>query len=244
MFGLFKKYKKSTASFGSLITDVHSHILPGIDDGAQDIDDSINLAKRYVSLGFKKVIATPHVMADYFKNTPEKILKSLDVLRNALLKENITLEVEAAAEYYLDETFTKLIENKQILTFGDNYVLFELSYINMPKNLDETINSLLDAGYKPVLAHPERYNYFHAGIENYQRIKEMGCELQLNTISLTGYYGKHVRKAAEELVEERLISFLGSDMHHLKHADALNDAVSLPIMLNLVNSTFIKNQFI
>lgn len=241
LFGLFKKNKIPKYSFSDVRTDMHSHILPGIDDGAQEVEDSINMARRFVNLGYEKIIATPHIMADYYRNSPDRINRSLDVLRNALSENNIQLEVEAAAEYYLDETFTVRIANKELMTFGNNNVLFELSYINMPKNIDETIKSLKDAGYNPVLAHPERYSYFHAGIENYFRIQELGCDLQLNTISLTGYYGKHVRKAAEELVNEHLISFIGSDMHHLKHADALNDALSLSHVHQLINNKFLKN---
>lgn len=230
--------------FKSVGTDMHSHILPGLDDGAQEIKDSLEMAKKFVELGFTKLVATPHIMADYYRNTPERIFKSLEVLKTALENNSIPLEVAAAAEYYLDETFLKKIATSNLLTFGENHVLFELSYINIPRNLEQTIKELLDAGYRPILAHPERYPYWHADIDNFHRVVELGCDLQLNTISLTGYYGKQVRKAAEMLVDEKLVSFMGSDMHHLKHANALKEATHLAHVHELISSPFLKNKFL
>lgn len=242
MFGFFKDKKVIPLNnFSGIHTDMHSHILPAIDDGAPNIAASIEMARRFYALGFRKLIATPHIMADYYKNTPERIKKSLGFLQEALIEHEIPLEVHAAAEYYLDEMFEKKIANKELLTFGDNHILFELSYINMPHNLDETIFNLQNAGYKPILAHPERYPYFHNGIENYLRIKELGCELQVNTISLTGYYGKTVKKAAEELLESEAMTYVGSDMHHLRHADALKDALKIEGLQTLLAGTLLKN---
>ncbi len=226
MFGLFKsRAKKPTIDFSSLGTDMHSHIIPGIDDGAPNVEAAVAMAKKYVELGFKKVIATPHVMADFYRNTPDSIRGGLAVLEEALQQHQIDLKVEAAAEYYFDETFINKLEKKQVLGFGDNYLLFELSYINQPPNLLDVLFRIQDAGFYPVLAHPERYPYYHGSIENYLQIKEYGCFLQLNTISLTRYYGKGVKSAAESLVDHNCISFLGSDMHHMRHARALTDSL-------------------
>lgn len=226
MFGLFKKKKvKRNFDFSTIGTDMHSHIIPGIDDGAQSLKDSLLLAQKFKSLGFKKLIATPHIMADYFRNTPDTINRGLEMLQNGLAEAKIDLEVVAAAEYYLDETLEKKVKQKQILTFGAQYVLFELSYINLPQNLFEFIKLIQDAGYKPVLAHPERYPYYYASIENFHRIKESGCLLQLNSIALTGYYGTGAKKIADEMVEHHLVDFIGSDMHHLKHAAALENSL-------------------
>ena len=186
MFGFFKKKKITPEfNFSNIGIDMHSHIIPGIDDGAQTISDSIFLAKRFVELGFKKLITTPHVMADYYRNTPDTINRGLDILRKGLNEKQINLEVDAAAEYYLDETLERKVTQKEVLTFGQNYLLFELSYINAPQNLFNFIKKMQDAGYKPVLAHPERYPYYPS-IESYQQIRETGCLLQLNSISLTG----------------------------------------------------------
>ncbi|RZL67954.1 MAG: capsular biosynthesis protein [Pedobacter sp.] len=228
MFDWLKKKKEPAFNFASIGTDMHSHILPGIDDGAKNLSDSLLLAARFKELGYKKLIATPHIMADYFRNTPSTVHKALDVLREGLLQNNIDLEVNAAAEYYLDETFENKIEKKEVLTFGDkNYLLFELSYINPPHNVFEVIAKMQDAGYQPVLAHPERYPYYYGSIESYEQIRETGCLLQLNIISLTGYYGKSCKQTAEELVDSLCIDFIGSDMHHLRHADALKESLHL-----------------
>lgn len=235
MFGFFKKKKVTPEfNFSTIGTDIHSHIIPGIDDGAQTLNDSLLLAKKFKALGYKKLIATPHIMADYFRNTPDTINRALDVLRKGLQEIQLDLEVEAAAEYYLDETFEKKIRQKEVLTFGDNYLLFELSYINPPQNLTDFIKLIKDTGYKPVLAHPERYPYYYGSIENLYQIKETGCLLQLNSIALTGYYGKGTNKVAEEMVENHLVDFIGSDMHHLKHATALEESLNTTAMQTLL----------
>ena len=241
MFGLFKKKKEPEINFSMIGTDMHSHIIPGIDDGAKNVGESILMAKRFVDLCFKKVIATPHIMADYYRNTPETIHKGLDILRAALIENEINLEVEAAAEYYLDEVFLKRLAKKELLTFGNNYLLFELSYMNMPPNLLDVLFKMQDSGYQPVLAHPERYPFYHGAIENYLQIKEYGCKLQLNTISLTGYYGSGCRRAAEELIDHHAVDFLGSDMHHLRHADALKQSLYTNRVKSILNQQQLSN---
>lgn len=241
MFGLFNRKKEPKYNFSTIGTDMHSHILPGIDDGAKNIGDSLLLAKRFKELGYKKLVATPHIMADYFRNTPEIINKALDTLRAGLIENNIDLEVDAAAEYYLDETFENKIVKKEVLTFGSNYLLFELSFINPPHNLYDVIAKMQDAGYQPVLAHPERYPYFHNSIESYEQIRNTGCFLQVNTIALTGYYGKGAKQTAEELIDNYCVDFLGSDMHHLRHADALKQSLHLERVQNILAQPQIKN---
>jgi len=245
MFGLFKKKKIAPEfNFSGIKTDMHSHIIPGIDDGAQNLKDALLLAKKFKALGYQKLIATPHIMADYFRNTPDTINRGLDILRKGLEENEIALEVNAAAEYYLDETLEKKIRQREVLTFGENYMLFELSYINPPQNLIDFIKTIQDAGYKPVLAHPERYPYYYSSFESYHQIRETGCLLQLNSIALTGYYGSGAKKVAEEMVEKHLVDFLGSDMHHLKHAAALEDSLSTPLMQQLLTQHQLNNALI
>ncbi|RNL54919.1 tyrosine-protein phosphatase [Pedobacter jejuensis] len=242
MFDFFKKKKITPEfNFSNIATDMHSHILPGIDDGAQNLNDSLLLAKKFKALGFKKLIATPHIMADYFRNTPDTINRALDVLRKGLLDIQLDVEVNAAAEYYLDETLEKKIRQKEVLTFGNNYILFELSYINAPQNLFSFIKTMQDAGYKPVLAHPERYPYYYGATETYQLIRETGCLLQLNSIALTGYYGTSAKKVAEHMVENHLVDFIGSDMHHLKHAAALQESLNTNSMQTLLSMHQLNN---
>jgi len=241
LFGLFKKKRQEPEiNFSVLGADMHSHIIPGIDDGARTVDDSIALAKRFKALGYRKLIATPHVMADYFRNTPDTIRRGLDTLREGLRRHEIDLEVEAAAEYYMDETFERKVREKTVLTFGHNFLLFELSFINYPSNINDMIKLMLDNGYQPVLAHPERYPYFHGTVDNYSRIKEQNCYLQTNAIALTGYYGAGPKALAEEMIENNLLDFLGSDMHHLRHADALKESLYSPFIQKAL-STPLKN---
>jgi protein-tyrosine phosphatase len=242
MFGLFRKRSREPeVNFSSIGTDMHAHIIPNIDDGAPNLEASLAMARKFVGLGFRKVIATPHIMADFYRNTPDKIYKGLEVLREGLLQEQIPLEVEAAAEYYYDETFINKLAKKEVLSFGNRFLLFELSYINQPPHLLDVLFRIQDAGYYPVLAHPERYPYYHGSIENYQQIKEYGCLLQLNTISLTGYYGKSCKHAAENIVDKNLVNFIGSDMHHLRHAQALKDSLHLDRVKRLVQHSQLNN---
>ncbi|HEY4197300.1 MAG TPA: CpsB/CapC family capsule biosynthesis tyrosine phosphatase, partial [Mucilaginibacter sp.] len=160
MFGLFKKKDSPvTTTYASIAVDMHSHVLPGIDDGAQNPEESIILIKKMMELGIKKIIATPHIMADYYKNTAETIGNALTILKAELVKQNIDIEIEAAAEHFFDETFEARVNNGKLMTMGDNYALFEFSFINQPPNLVEMIQRMKDLGYKPILAHPERYQY-------------------------------------------------------------------------------------
>ena len=235
MFGFFKKKATPQNNFQSIGTDMHSHILPGIDDGAKNIEESIALIEKLQSLGYRKLIATPHIMGDYYRNTPEKINSALALVQEAVEQKGIAIEIDAAAEYYLDEFFEQNLEKNNVLTFS-NYLLFELSYVNEPNNIQEIISKIREKGYFPVLAHPERYAYFHQSLERYEEIKSWGCYLQLNAISLTGYYGKNVQKVAHKLVASASIDFLGSDTHHLKHLQALEESLNVKPMEDLLQT--------
>lgn len=242
MFGLFKKKEEKkhiTLDYSSLMVDMHSHVLPGIDDGAQNPQESVILVKRMIALGIKKIIATPHIMIDYYRNTPETISAALDLLKAELIKENIDIEVQAAAEHYFDETFEARVNDRDLMTMGDNYVLFEFSFINQPPNTIPVIQRLRDLGYKPILAHPERYPYLD--IDQFRTLHDWGVNFQLNTISLTGYYGKDAKKIAEELIDNQLVDFISSDMHHPRHAEALKNALKMPYVKKVLFDYPLKN---
>jgi len=246
MFNFFKKkisqQKEIKFNYESVIVDMHSHVLPGIDDGAQTPEESVALVKRLMDLGIKKIIATPHVMADYYKNTPETIKNALDILKAELVKEELTIEIEAAAEHYFDETFEPRIDNERLMTMGNKYVLFEFSFVNQPPNVTQAIQKMVSIGYKPILAHPERYAFMEIG--QLKKLHTWGCSLQLNTISLTGYYGKDAKNKAEELVDNNMVDFISSDMHHLRHADALQNALRLPYLEKLLFDYPLKNSLL
>jgi protein-tyrosine phosphatase len=223
----------------TVVTDMHSHVLPGIDDGAQNVEESIVLIKKMMALGIKKIIATPHVMIDYYRNDAESIGNACTTLKAELKKQNIDIDISAAAEHYFDETFEKRIEDRKVFTMGDNYALFELSFVTQPPNLIPIIQKMKDAGYKPILAHPERYSYMD--IEQMKTIRSWGCDLQLNTISLSGYYGKHAKKIAEEMVDNQIVDFISSDMHHPRHAAAFESTLTTPYLEKLLFDYPLKN---
>ena len=217
IFGGKKELNLEQADLSILGVDVHSHLIPGIDDGAKTIEESIQLLTEFQELGFKKVVTTPHVMSDFYKNTPEIILGGLEKVREAIKEKGLTIEIDAAAEYNLDADFEPLIDAGNVLTFGDNYVLFELPFISEPPMLNSIIWKLQTKGYKPVLAHVERYAYWHNDWEKIAGLKDRGVFIQLNINSLTGHYGPEVKKIGEKLVDLDMVDLLGSDCHNMNH---------------------------
>ncbi|MEO6882511.1 MAG: CpsB/CapC family capsule biosynthesis tyrosine phosphatase [Bacteroidia bacterium] len=223
--------------------DVHSHLIPGIDDGAQTMDDSINLIKELYHLGFKKIITTPHTMSDFYRNTSETILGGMEKVRVELKNAGIPVQLEAASEYYLDYDFEQKIEKEPLLTFGKKkYLLFELSFINPPDNLYQAIFNMQMKGYKPVLAHPERYNYWHRNFSKYEDLIEKGVLLQVNLSSLAGYYSPETKKIAEQMIEKNMISLLGTDCHHERHVAAAKNALYEKSLHQLVQSGLLLNK--
>ncbi len=242
LFNIFKKKEAPLAGYHELVVDMHSHLIPGIDDGAKSIDDSLSLIKELHALGFKKLITTPHIMSDYFRNTPEIILAGLAQVREAVKEADIDVEVEAAAEYYIDDGFVKKMETEKLLTFGDNYLLFEISYINCPDNIEEIIFRMMVLGYKPVMAHPERYPFWYTNFQQYQKFRDHGVILQVNTNSLSGYYGYEARKTAEKLIEHELVDLLGTDCHHLKHVEGLKRGLKEKSLKKLMGTNLLNKR--
>jgi len=219
----------STAGSSSLAvlgTDMHSHVLPGLDDGAETVAHSIDLLKALRDIGFRKLVMTPHIMGDFYKNTPEGVRAALGQLRDAAQEAGITdMTLDCAAEYYLDEFLgQKLSNGTEMLTFGGDkrYLLFETSYMNEPLNLLETVFELKAQGYRPVLAHPERYTFFYGRFSEIEKLRqEYGVLMQLNLNSLAGYYSPAAQKVAEMLIDGGLVDFVGTDTHHLRHTETL-----------------------
>lgn len=244
LFSIFNrkgKSKEPPADLSSLKCDIHSHFIPGIDDGAQTMEDSILLLSGMAEFGYQKVITTPHIMSDFFRNTPEIIKHGLDELRITLKSTDIPLQVDAAAEYYFDSEFSAKISGGQILTFGNKYVLFELSYLNAPEGLGEMIFQLKTSGYTPVLAHPERYPFWYSNPDKFTEIKSRGALLQLNINSLTGFYSPAAKKIAEWLIDQNMIDFLGTDCHHQGHLKLMRKAVQERHLKKLIDSGRLLN---
>ncbi|MDD5570530.1 MAG: capsular biosynthesis protein [Bacteroidales bacterium] len=240
IFHLGKKTK--LIDFSEIAVDMHSHLIPGIDDGAQSMEESIELVKKMQGLGFKKLIITPHVMQDSFKNSSESITAGLNNLKKHLIENSINIEVEAAAEYLLDYYFEEIFKLKKFLSFGNKYVLIELAYFNKPENMESVLFQMQIEGYKPILAHPERYPYWYNNLEHYQKLKDRGVYFQLNTISLTGYYSLPTKKIAEKLIDNNMIEFIGSDLHNLKYFEALEKSASEKYLKKLMESGRLLNK--
>ncbi len=241
---LTKLFQPPSAQLPAITTDLHSHLIPGIDDGAKTMEESISLIKALKAFGFTKLITTPHIMSHRYPNSSEIIQKGLMLLKEELDRQNIDIEIEAAAEYYLDDHLFRLIKQGDILTFGDNYLLFEMSYVIAPADLDHIIYEMQSAGYRPVLAHPERYMYMHHNFEKYVRLKQHGVLFQINTNSLGGYYSKPVQKAAMRLVEMGMIDLIGTDTHSQRHITALEKALNSKNYRKLFEKNVILNNSI
>lgn len=226
---------------------MHSHLLPGLDDGAETIEHSLELLQALRALGYRKLVITPHIMGDFYKNTPEGIRAALQLLREAAAGAGLgDVELECAAEYYLDEFLGhKLADGTEMLTFGGDkrYLLFETSYMNEPLNLFDIIFELKAQGYTPVLAHPERYTYFYGRFAEIERLRrDYGVLLQVNLNSLAGYYSPAAKKVAEQLIDGGLVDFVGTDTHHLRHTDTLlRRTLPLPHLEKLLQLPLLNN---
>ena len=237
-----KKQALPTADLSPLITDMHSHLIPGIDDGAKTKEESLELIRELHALGYRKLITTPHIMSDHYKNTPEIINSGLATMQDLLKNENIPIQLEAAAEYYVDFDFEQKINNSSLMTFGKNYVLIELSFINSPDFLDGIIFKMRTAGYIPVLAHVERYPYWYNSKDKYDQLIDQGVLLQMNINSLAGQYSIQAKQISKYLIGKGMISFLGTDCHNMHYIEQLKSCLKdkyLHMVLrsgNLLNS--------
>jgi tyrosine-protein phosphatase YwqE len=222
-------------------TDMHSHLIPGIDDGAKDLEESLSLVRSLHEAGYRKMITTPHIFWDLYKNDSATILRGAEILNTAIKKEGLSCEVIPAAEYYLDDHFEKLIEQNDLLSFGDKYILFEISFVAEPPSFKRALFNLRLLGYKPILAHPERYEYWNTHFSKYEELAEQDVHLQLNINSLTGQYGQSVKRTAERMISEGLITFLGTDCHHSGHIDLMKQACLNPQLRALLESGKLLN---
>ena len=244
MFNFFRKKPTEESKLSSLpvSTDIHSHILPGIDDGSPDVDTSLELIRGLMDLGIRKFIATPHIIGDLYRNTPATINAALEETKTACKKAGMDIELSAAAEYMIDDYFLDLLRSRSpLLTLHKNILLTEISYSTAPVNLEAITANIISQGYKPILAHPERYHFYHHNPDIYRRLKEMGFHLQVNLLSLTGYYGKAVRKAARYIIENDLASLVGTDLHHKYHLTALSDGRNGVIFNELLKNKTYNN---
>jgi tyrosine-protein phosphatase YwqE len=228
LFGkLFRSKSQADPGFiNPLHVELHSHLIPGIDDGVQAMEESLQVLQAWEQMGYTKAITTPHIMGDFYKNGPHNILPKLDEMRQAMKEREMKIELHAAAEYLVDDALEMKIEKKELLTFGNNYVLIELPFTEEPANLKSILFSLRVNGYRPVLAHPERYGFLGNRKEKYEELFESGILFQVNIFSLIGYYSPQVQKAAEFLIERKMVNMVGSDTHGVRHLPVLQAALN------------------
>jgi tyrosine-protein phosphatase YwqE len=220
---VFVPKQKESDLFSFLQADMHSHLLAGIDDGVSTEQQAQTIIEEFISLGYRKIVTTPHITGDFYKNTPEIIHKKLADLKQHLAQNNVKINIEAAAEYYLDEHFLSLLQDKKpILCFGSKkYVLFETGFMNYAPFWEEAVFLMKANGYTPVLAHPERYSYVQEDFGFVEKMLTLDVLLQVNMLSLLGYYSKEAQKVAQKLIDARLPHFLASDCHHERHSKLL-----------------------
>lgn len=232
----------ANADWSFLGADMHSHFIPGIDDGAKNLDDSLSLVKAMKDMGYKTIITTPHVMIDYYPNTRRIIIDGLEKVQDAIKQNNIDITIKAAAEYYIDEHFIHLLDTEPLLTIYNNEVLVEFSMMYEPPMLFDVIFKMQAAGYKPIIAHPERYLFFHRNFDKYRELKDKGCLLQLNMLSIAGHYGKNIKAIADEILSKRLYDYCGSDMHHERHAASLKAIAASKDYAAFANYPFLNSR--
>jgi protein-tyrosine phosphatase len=246
MFGLFSKRpsKQDKFDFSVVKTDMHSHILPGIDDGAPDIETSLLLIRGLRELGYRRLIATPHIMWDMYRNTPGIINEKLQLVREAVTKEGIDIQIDAAAEYFLDEHVEDLLKQKEpLLTVNDKNVLVEFSMAFPAMNIKDILFEMQMQGYQPIIAHPERYVYLQRNKEFYTELRDIGCLFQLNILSISGHYGKSVTELAHYLLKNGFYTLAGTDLHHAGHLEEMSASrLSAAITKEIDWGKFTNNQ--
>jgi tyrosine-protein phosphatase YwqE len=226
MGSFFELFRKSDRlEYFPIQVDMHSHILPGIDDGSPDLETSISLVKGLMRLGVKGAVATPHIIGDLYRNDESSISAAFRLLEQELKTREVDFKLSFAAEYMLDSYFMELLDSGvSLLTVKDNLILTEFSYLSRPQHVEDISFRIQTEGYIPILAHPERYQYFHSSPGIYSHFIDIGFKLQVNLLSLTGIYGNATRKAARYIIDNDLASFIGTDLHHQRHLDALSKA--------------------
>lgn len=244
MFKFFSRKKGGgdPMDYSVLKTDMHSHLLPGIDDGSKDIETSLDLIRGMKELGYQKLITTPHIIWDMYRNTPDIINTRLEELRAAVKKEEIDIELHAAAEYFLDEHVEELLNTRQpLLTISGNKVLTEFSMAFPSLNTKDILFDMQMQGYQPIIAHPERYIYLQQNKSFYQELKDIGCMFQLNILALSGHYGRSVKELAEFLLNNQFYDLVGTDLHNIHHLEALQHVEMTAALRKLIESGQISN---
>ena len=233
---------KKEVDFSFLKTDIHSHMLPGIDDGADGMRESVHLIKGMYELGYRKMIITPHVRFGSFDNDTGEFENRLQDVRYALEQVNIPMELEVGAEHTIDEGFYGHFKRGELKHFGRNkYLLIEFPFTSLPMGIKDTVFELQSAGYNLILAHPERYLYLREQPDMIKYLHDSNILFQLNILSLIGFYDKPTHKFADWLIKQDYIDIAGSDLHHQKHLDGIAKAKTNKYLYKLTESDRLMN---
>lgn len=241
MWSIFNKSEKEPAKL-FFTTDIHCHVLPGIDDGSPDVATSLELIERMHGFGIGRIIASPHVSAT-FENAPAALDEALKSVNSALAADSTVhiRSIERSAEYRLDDVFRSQFDNGQLTPLPRNYILVENSFVQEPWDMDKALFDLRVAGYFPILAHPERYLYYHGKRDRYVDLYNKGVLFQINLLSLSGFYGKAEQQIAEWLLSKDMVGFIGTDLHNHRHADAIEEFLSSRHYRNLSGKIRVRN---
>jgi tyrosine-protein phosphatase YwqE len=236
--------KSDSALINPIQVEFHSHLIPGVDDGVETLDQSIEILKGFHAMGMRKVITTPHIMCDFYKNSKQNLHPLLQEIESKLKEENIPIEIEVAAEYMIDDGFIAKIEAGELLCFGPNkkHILVELPFMSEPVNFKEALFELQVSGFLPILAHPERYSYYAHQKDQYEELKNRGILFQVNMLSLIGYYSKPVMETAQFLIDQKMIDLVGSDTHHIRHLHLLPEVYQSKYYRKVCELELLNNQ--
>lgn len=227
MFSFFQKKNYLVDNFHGLV-DIHNHILPGIDDGAKTVEDSIELIREFQQFGVNNFVCTPHIMHNYYDNTEQTIKNSFSLLQAELVKQQVdNVSIDFSAEHMIDDNFEEILANDAVLPLKKYHLLVEMSFLQRPLNFDRAIQNVASAGYFPILAHPERYLFLHSKFGKYEKFRKQGILFQANILSFGGYYGTEVKRVVHKLLDNQMIDFIGSDVHRMEHLKYLKE-ITLP----------------
>jgi tyrosine-protein phosphatase YwqE len=240
MFSFFRNKPKAPL-VSPVRIDMHSHLIPGIDDGAKTLEESLHFIKELAELGYEKLYTTPHIYHDLYPNDRTSILEKLQTLKAEVQNQAIPIEIHAAAEYFMDDHFEELLNRKELLVLKDNIVLVEMSFMAPPPKVEDYIFSMRTKGYQPILAHPERYGFLGNSLAKFERLKDLGCHFQLNLLSLSGRYGSSVQKIAKKLLKAGMIDYLGTDLHNETHLQELKSLFRSKTMTKITEKYVFKN---
>ena len=241
MFSLLKSKYYLKDIIPNNYVDIHNHLLPGIDDGSTSLEETTLLIEGMKKLNIHSAIATPHTFGKLWDNTPDTIKNAFEI---ATVQDSNKYFLKGyASEYMLDNSFMQRLKEGPLLCTHENYILLEFDLFLKPINLYDMLFEIKIKGYKIIIAHPERYLYFHDNIKKYENLKEFGVYFQLNLLTMVGHYGKNIKKMAEQLLEKELYDFTGTDIHNNIHIDHF---INKPIYLSNKNqlNNLLKNNAI